>query len=94
MNYIFESIDCDARGQSTWHARGWTKMAADDGLLGGYKVGLISASLHTKGQERCKNKDSKTSDLLFANINSQPNFIAVTKKVVTCYYSLLSTVLV
>lgn len=56
-------------------------MAAENAFLGGYKVGLISASLLTKGDREGK-KRKKNKGLIFdSSETSQPTFIPVKKKV-------------
>ena len=56
---------------------------ADDGLLGGYKVGLISATLNRKSKEKGKSDEKDVESLLFPSRIAQPSFVAVAKKVTT-----------
>lgn len=67
-------------------------MAAETTFLGGYKVGLISASLSAKSEKEGKKKKRDSSFLFDSGEVAQPTFIPVKKKVnITkyCKYSML-----
>lgn len=56
-------------------------MAAETTFLGGYKVGLISASLSAKSEKEGKKKKRDSSFLFDSGEVAQPTFIPVKKKV-------------
>ena len=67
-------------------------MAAETTFLGGYKVGLISASLSAKSEKERKKKKRDSSFLFDSSEVAQPTFIPVKKKVKIkkyCKYSML-----
>ena len=56
-------------------------MADGGSLLGGCKVGLISACLNPKNEEKGKNYKVDINSLLFSISIVKPNFVPVERKV-------------
>ena len=66
-----------------------SNMAAETVFLGGYKVGLISASLCPEGEKKRTKKKRESSIVFDESEATQPTFIPVKKKVKIYYYSAL-----